>query len=192
MSQAFSLSSSRLLIRPLQPEDAAALCRYRSLPEIARFQSWESFGPDDAARLIAGQAGLEPGVAGTWFQLALVEKATTEVVGDCGLHCPKGDARQMELGITVSPSHQRRGYATEAVGCVLDFVFGSLGKHRAYAVTDVENGAAAALFRRLSFRQEAEFIEHRWYKGRWDSEFVFALLRREWEAARRANKGRIA
>jgi hypothetical protein len=26
---------------------------YRSLPEVARFQSWESFTPDDAATLIA-------------------------------------------------------------------------------------------------------------------------------------------
>jgi GNAT superfamily N-acetyltransferase len=46
------------------------LCAYRSLPEVARFQSWESFGPEDAAPLINEQAGLEFGIPATWFQLA--------------------------------------------------------------------------------------------------------------------------
>ena len=55
------------------------------------------------------------------------------------------------------------------------------GAHPLAAVTDAENGAAAALFRRLGFRLEAHFVEHMWFKDRWGSEFVFAPLRREWE-----------
>ena len=180
------LPTARLFLRRLQRGDAEALWGYRSLPEVARYQSWETFGPDDAARLIEEQQGSEPGVPGTWFQLAIVEKTTDRLVGDCGLHCRLDDPQQMEIGITLSPSHQGRGYATEAVGAVVDYVFGVLGKHRVSAVTDAENHAAASLFRRLGFRQEAHHVEHRWYKGRWDSEFVFALLRREWEERRRA------
>lgn len=177
-------SSARLLLRRLQRGDVATLHSYRSSPEVARFQSWESFGLDDAARLIAEQSDSEPGVPGTWFQLAIVEKATEIMIGDCGLHCRLDDPRQMELGVTLAPSHQGRGYATEALGCMLDFVFGTLGKHRVSAITAAENGTAASLFRRLGFRQEAHFIEHRWYKGYWDSEFVFAMLRSEWELGR--------
>jgi len=178
------LSTPRLLLRRLQSDDAAALCSYRSLPEVARYQSWEAFGLDDAARLIESQSQSEPGVPGTWFQLAIVEKTTAALIGDCGLHCLADDQRQMEVGITLAPSHQGQGYATEALGCVLGFIFGTLSKHRVSATTDAENRAAASLFRRLGFRQEAHFIEHRWYKGYWDSEFVFGLLNREWEKQR--------
>lgn len=183
MSLLFStpLSSPRLRLRRLQDGDAEALCSYRSLPEVAKYQGWESFGPDDAVRLIENQRHSEPDVPGTWFQLAIVERATETMVGDCGLHCRQDDPRQMEVGITLAPNHQGRGYATEALVCLLDFVFGTLGKHRVSAVTDAENCAAASLFRRLGFRQEAHFVEHRWYKGYWDSEFVFGLLRREWQ-----------
>lgn len=175
------LSSARLILRPVQPDDIPSLCSYRDLPEVARYQSWDSFGPDDAARLINAQQGKEPDVPGTWFQLAILEKENGNMIGDFGLHCPLDEPRQMEFGITLAPSHQGRGYATEAMGCVLHHAFDTLGKHRVYAFTDVENHASSALFRRLAFRQEAHHIEHRWFKGRWQSEFVFALLKREWD-----------
>ena len=90
----------------------------------------------------------------------------------------------MEFGITMAPWGQGRGYATEALERLLEFAFETLGMHRVSAVTDAENHRAAALFDRLGFRREAHHVEHRWYKGYWDSEYVFALLRREWEARR--------
>jgi RimJ/RimL family protein N-acetyltransferase len=183
-NEALELRSPRLCLRRLRPEDAAALVGYRSLPEVARFQGWESFGPDDAARLIAGQAGVVPDTPGTWLQLVLVLPESGEVVGDCGIHFRRDEPRQVELGITLAPTHQGRGLATEALGSVLGYVFDCLGKHRVSAVTDAENQAAAGLLRRLGFRQEAHFVEHVWFKGAWGSELLFALLHREWQARR--------
>ena len=180
------LRSSRLLLRRLRDDDAEALCGYRGLSEVARYQSWETFGPEDAARLIDGQSGMEPDVPGTWLQLAIVVSATGVMVGDCGMHFRADDPRQVEVGITLAPGHQGHGYATETLEAVLGFVFGVLGKHRVSAITDAENLAAATLFRRLGFRQEAHFVEHLWFKGRWGSEYVFAMLRQEWEGRRGA------
>jgi RimJ/RimL family protein N-acetyltransferase len=177
-----NLSTPRLRLRRLGPDDAEALCRYRSRPEVARYQSWETFTRDDAAHLIEDQQGREPAVPGTWFQVVIVEQTTGNVIGDCGLHCSEDDPRQMEIGITLDPAYQRLGYATEALERLLAYVFAALGKHRVSATTDAENHAAAALFRRLGFRQEAHHVEHLWFKGHWGSEFVFALLKREWEA----------
>lgn len=175
------LTSARLLLRRLHRDDAEALCAYRSLPGVARYQSWDSFGPDDAIRLIESQSAAEPGIPGTWFQLAIVEAATGCVIGDCGVHCRKEDARQIEIGITLSPHHQGRRFATEALECLLAYLFGNLPTHRVSASTDVLNDPAAALFRRLGFRQEAHLVESLWFKGQWGSEYVFAMLKREWE-----------
>jgi RimJ/RimL family protein N-acetyltransferase len=180
------LRTPRLILRRLRTDDLAVLCAYRSVPEVARFQSWGTFGPEDGARLIADQAGRQPNIPGTWLQLAIVREDSGEMVGDCGLHFLQDDGRQVELGITLAPSHQGRGYATEALNGVIDYVFERLEKHRVTAVTDAENAAAAALFYRLGFRREAHFVENVWFKGRWGSEFTFALLRSEWEQQRAA------
>jgi RimJ/RimL family protein N-acetyltransferase len=168
-------------LRRLCGADAQSLWAYRSLPQVARYQHWESFGPDDAVALIESQSIAEPNIPGTWFQLAIVNAATGCVIGDCGLHCQKDDPRQMEIGITLAPSHQGHRYADEAVERLLAYVFGSLDTHRVFAAVDVLNRSAIALCRRLRFRQEAYLLEYRWFKDRWSSEFIFAMLKREWE-----------
>lgn len=178
------LNSTRLCLRRLRPADAQALFAYRSLPEVARYQSWESFGPADAARLIADQAQVVENTPGTWVQLALALRESGEVVGDCGIHFQKDDHRQVELGITLAPAHQGHGLAAEGLASVVGYLFESLEKHRVTATVDADNPAAARLFRRLGFRQEGHFVENVWFKGAWGSEFSFAILRREWEASR--------
>ena len=175
------LRTQRLSLRRLRDDDASALVAYRSLPEVARYQSWESFTREDAIALIASQADVVPDTPGTWLQLAIVETVSGKLIGDGGLHFRADDPQQMELGITLAPEYHGRGLATEALARVLDYCFGELAKHRVSAVTDAKNRAAAALFLRLGFRQEAHFIEHVWFKGEWGSEYLFALLRREWQ-----------
>ncbi|NPD68484.1 GNAT family N-acetyltransferase [Lichenicola cladoniae] len=176
------LTSQRLILRPLLASDAAGLCGYRSDPQVARYQSWTGFDEADAIALIAEQEDLEPDLPGTWLQLALIETASNMMVGDCGLHFLESDTNQVELGITLSRSHQRQGYGAEAVRRVLVYLFDELGKHRVFAITDADNHAAVGLFRRLGFRQEAHFVEHVYFKGTYGSEFVFAMLAREWPA----------
>lgn len=178
------LRSPRLTLRRLRAADAGSLCAYRGRPEVARYQSWETFTRAEAEQFIADQASTEPDTPGTWLQLAVVETASGALVGDCGLHFRADEPRQVEVGVTFDPVHQRRGLATEGLRCVLEYAFVARGKHRVSAVTDAENVAAAALFRRLGFRQEGHFVDHVWFKGAWGSELLFALLRREWEKRR--------
>jgi RimJ/RimL family protein N-acetyltransferase len=178
---AFSgLRSPRLVLRRLREDDLGAICAYRSLPAVARYQSWDTFDRAAGERLIAEQQGRWPDCPGTWFQMAIVVAACDIVAGDCGLHTRGDDPRQVELGITLAPEFQRQGYATEALACVLDYAFLRLEKHRATAVVDAANAPAAALFARLGFRREGHYVENVWFKGAWGDEFYFGVLRREW------------
>jgi RimJ/RimL family protein N-acetyltransferase len=176
-------SSARLHLRRLHPKDAQVICDYRSLAEVARYQYWESFGLDEATRLVETQSIAEPDVPGTWFQLAIIKTDTECLIGDCGLHCPRDEPRQMEIGITLAPRYQGHRYADEAAECLLQYCFTALNKHRVFAYIDVLNRSAIALCMRMGFRQEAHLVEHRWFKNTWQSEYVFAMLKRDWENA---------
>jgi RimJ/RimL family protein N-acetyltransferase len=121
------LRSARLLLRGLWSSDLPALCAYRSMPEASRYQSWEAFTPADGERLLAKVAS-HPGAPGTWFQLAILLDAV--MIGDCELHCREDDPRQVEIGITLSPAHHGKGYASEAQGRLLASPIGDVRAER--------------------------------------------------------------
>jgi RimJ/RimL family protein N-acetyltransferase len=101
-------------------------------------------------------------------------------VGDCAIHLQKENPLIAELGITISDLYQRRGYAKETMSGLMDFLFGKNKIHRIVETVDAENDASIHLLKSLSFRQEAHFINSIFFKGKWGSEFQFAMLQNEW------------
>ena len=100
-------------------------------------------------------------------------------MGDVGV-CIDADDRRAEIGFTLARQFQGQGYATEAVRCLIDTLFSSLGLHRISANIDPENFASAKLLQRVGMRHEGRFIESLWLKGHWVNEDWYAILRREW------------
>lgn len=180
---ALNLQTTRLLLRPFLPSDAATFAGYRSDPDVARYQGWEApFSLPQARAFIASMEQVVPGTPGAWYQLAICLRVTGEQVGDCAFRVLPDEPKQAEIGFTLARPHQGHGYATEAVGGLLVHLFGTLQLHRVRAVCDVENPASARVLERVGFRREGQFIENAWFKGRWSSEFLFAILGREWGA----------
>jgi RimJ/RimL family protein N-acetyltransferase len=180
------VESRRLLLRRFDDRDLAAFLAYVNDPEVARYQSWESYTEQQARELIGQQKEREPGRPGEWFSFAAELKETGALAGHVSLSVKAEDARQGEMGFTFAREHQGRGLAREAAGRVLDYAFGVMGLHRVVAVTDCENVRSAALLERLGMRREAHFVENVWFKGAWGSEYLYAVLRREWESRRAA------
>jgi RimJ/RimL family protein N-acetyltransferase len=183
------LLSSRLILRRFRESDLAPFCRYRSDPRVARYQDWESWSEEEGRRLLEWQMTLHPDVPGTWFQLAIELAETGALIGDCGLHTLADRPGQAEIGFTMAREHQGKGYATEAVNLLLDYVFGKLGKHRVIAVTDTRNVPATRLLERVGMRREGHFLENVWFKGGWGDEYQYAMLEREWRALRATGRG---
>jgi RimJ/RimL family protein N-acetyltransferase len=88
------------------------------------------------------------------------------------------DARQVEVGFTVAPGHQRMGLATEAVEGLLGHLLRALQKHRVFASVDSRNERSVAFLERVGMRQEAHLRESCWFKGEWVDDIVFAIEKR--------------
>jgi RimJ/RimL family protein N-acetyltransferase len=178
------LQTSRLILRRFRPSDLPVFSAYRSDPQVARYQDWESWSSHEGRLFFDQQMTLHPDVPGTWFQMAVELVGTGALIGDCGLHTVGDRPGQAEIGFTMAGGYQCKGYATEAVICLLEYVFGKLAKHRVVAVTDSRNAPAARLLERVGMRREGHFIENVWFKGGWCDEYQYALLEREWRQRR--------
>lgn len=176
------ISGPRVRIRDFKEQDLPEFTRYRALPEVARYQSWERYGIEDARRLYAAQRVVSFGTLGSWHQLAVTDKRDDSLLGDCALHFLE-DGQQMEIGFTLAPEHQGKGLAREAVGLLVGHLLGPMQRHRVIAVTDAENLPAQKLLTTLGFRKEAHYLKNVYSKGRWGDECLFACLSTEWSKA---------
>ena len=177
-----TLPSQRLTIRLFHPDDATALAAYRSDPDVAKYQAWEVPYPlEKARRFIESLEGAAPGAAGTWFQFAIELTSTGLLIGDCGLRPTPHGSSHAELGFTFASDYQGKGYASEAVRRLLEYVFMSLALERVFAITHVQNGAANRLLKRLGFEWKGHFTEDSSDKVDAASEVMYELLREDWE-----------
>jgi RimJ/RimL family protein N-acetyltransferase len=173
--------TERLILRPFAAADLPAFAAYRSAPEVARYQSWDSPYPmAEAERFLASQQGVELGTPGAWVQLAAVGRGDGQLRGDCAVRVLVDQPATAEVGVTFAPTAQGSGLATEALAAVVSRLFEDHGLHRVYAEADDRNPAVHRLFERLGFRCEARLVEADWFKGEWSTLRVFAVLRREW------------
>lgn len=173
-----SLSTSRLLIRPLELRDSAAVYAYRSDPEVIRYQMWQPESESDVRSFVREQLGTTPGMPGMWFQFAIVRKRDGVLMGDCGVHVPLEYADAAELGMTLALPWQRQGYAAEALGALIEYCFSSLHLHAVLARTEKRNLRSITLIRRMNFypaRPEHYGMEPT------EDELFFAMEKRDWE-----------
>lgn len=175
------LNTARLLIRNLQTEDLNDFHYYRSNPEVTRYQGSDVMNLEQAAAFIGRMKDKSLGTPGEWVQYAIIDKATQRLVGDCAIHLHLQDSRIGEIGMTISHDHQQKGFAKEAFTALLEYLFETENLHRVVETVDAENNASIQLLKSMGFRQEGHFIENIFFKGKWGSEYQYAMLHTEWK-----------
>ena len=174
------LTTPRLLLRRFRTEDLPSISHYRNLSEVARFQSWTHNGMTEATAFYEQQRSQAFAEDESWFQLAVEIQANGALAGDVGIHF-LDHGRQAELGMTFSPAYQHQGYAREAMRAVMALLFEQLAHHRLTAVVDTRNTGAIKLLEGLGFRREAHYRQNIFFKGVWGDEYLYALLRSEYQ-----------
>ena len=171
--------TARLVLRPFRAGDEADALAYRGRADVCRYIPAEPLDPADAGQFVADRAGATSITADGGAIILAVEHGG-RVIGDVVLKAGQLADRQAEVGWSLHPEHQGRGYATEAAREVIGMAFTDLGMHRAWAQLDPRNAASARVCERLGMRQEAHFREDIWFKGGWGSTDVYAILASEW------------
>jgi RimJ/RimL family protein N-acetyltransferase len=103
-----------LRLRPLEERDATAVAA--GMTDPAMQTHWlpvpQPYTRADAETFLAGAGS--PADAGTGLQLAIALDGATEIVGAVNLRLPGPDAVRAEIGYSVYPAGQGRGFAASA------------------------------------------------------------------------------
>ncbi len=162
----YPIKTRRLRIEPLTQGDLHAFAAYRSDPEIARFQSWDTpYSEAKAMELIQSQVGVELPSKGEWLQLAIHLTESGELIGDLALHSLAEPAEGFEIGFTLAQQFHGLGYAKEAASALIDFLIREQGAKRFIATTDRRNLPSIRLLQSLGFTQRPEKSWEEFFKG---------------------------
>ncbi len=183
----FRVTTTRLVIRPFDRTDITEFVRYRNIAEIAKFQEWVlPYTRDLAHALLDGLESTNGPTTDEWVQLAVAD-TKGQLVGDIAVWLD-ADATLAMIGYTLAPEQQGRGYATEAVGALVDWLVAK-GVHRIAATLDPNNLASARVLERCGFRYIGTARSAALVRGRWEDDARFEILaaeRRAWRALKPA------
>ena len=185
----YPLTTERLHLRPFTRGDVDAVHAYRGREDVARYLFDAPLSREECALAIqqrTTQLALEQ--EGDRIILAVESRGEGTLLGEISLIWRSSEARQGEIGWIFHPAHQGQGYASEAARELLHVAFAAGEFHRIYARCDAANVPSWRLMERLGMRREAHFREHGVFKGKWDEEFYYAILQREWFSAQTAEQ----
>lgn len=175
------IETGQILLRHLQDSDLSSFLAYRSNPEVCKYQGFNPFDEAKARSFIEEMKDQALGIPGEWIQLAIVDKQSQNLVGDCAIHFKADDPRLVEFGITLNPTFQSQGFAKATIELLETYLSEHFDIHKFIAGTDARNESANRLLKKLGFKEEGRLIQHFFDEESqaWQDELVFGKLRKE-------------
>lgn len=173
------IETERLIIRFAEPEDADAIYSYRSDFLENKYQGWFPDSVKEVGDYISNMPKTMD-IADVCFQFVIIHVHENRLIGDIGIIFTNHNNSQAEIGCTLHKVYQGKGYATEALKAIVNYLFVTLNKHRIIASVDPRNRPSLRLIERLGFRKEAHFKESYYLRGEWVDDIIYAMLRAEW------------
>jgi ribosomal-protein-alanine N-acetyltransferase len=115
------------------------------------------------------------------LSLAIIEQESNRYIGGIGLRPVDADPAILDLGYALSGEFHGKGYATEAVGALVDEAFDKRGAERVFGKVFVGNDASRRVMEKLGFTYEGTLRRSVSKRGVWMDEWVIAITRPDWE-----------
>jgi RimJ/RimL family protein N-acetyltransferase len=140
-------------LRPPCSDDADALFRLFSQPEVTRYWSRPPMKMRSEAEGLLAEMG-EAFAARSALHWLVARRRGEAAIGTCALFHFDGRDRCAEIGYALLPESWGLGFASEAVALALTWAFHTLGLQRVEADVDPRNARSRQLLQRLGFRSE--------------------------------------
>lgn len=173
------VTTPRLILRRFKDKDASALYDYLSAPRTPCFQEEKLRSFPEATEEASKRSRDET-------QFAVCLKETDELIGHLFAdNREEPDPHTWSVGWHFNQRYEGKGYATESVAALFQYLFDEKEARRLYAYVEDYNLASRKLCARLHMREEGcfkEFVSFVTEDGteKYDDTFVYGLLKKEW------------
>lgn len=93
----------------------------------------------------------DPSISG-WGVWLVIDKQTNKIIGDIGFKGKPDIEKSVEVGYGITSSEQNKGYATEAVKCIIDWAFNSNLVNKIIAECLVDNTPSIKVLEKLNMK----------------------------------------
>jgi RimJ/RimL family protein N-acetyltransferase len=185
-----TLHAQRLTLVPVEARNARELWEVLNAPDLRKFQDIPRVRAEEFERQVrARPKALRPGATGR-FEWIVKAGEPQAAVGWISLRVNDRTPRVGEVGYSLVQTARGHGYASEALGAVVDETFASAELDEVQACIVPENVASRAVLDRTGFREERLLRSGAVIRGRHVDVLLFTITRATWDRARRENLAR--
>jgi len=195
-----TLTTKRLILRPLEPADARALLQY-VLHNREWLTPWEPSHPEayftqEGQRNVLNQCH-EDRRDGSGVMFGIFEKTAESsdprnrrVIGRISISgIVRGIWQNGFVGYSIAHEHAGKGYVTEALSRLVQYGFEDLRLHRIQASIVPRNAASLKVVAKCGFRHEGRSLRYLCINDEWEDHEIFALTKEDLAKAPGARKG---
>jgi RimJ/RimL family protein N-acetyltransferase len=172
---------ARLAFRVLEGKNVnLRVAEKEDLPAIAQWNNDLGFGGEYEPAEQSSDAEFEKWYSNLpseekWF---IIEKKDRSRIGQI-ICSPKG--AHYSIGFRITPTERNKGYCTEAVRIVLDYLFLSKEIVRVEAEANPKNTASLRVLEKAGFMKEGLVRKSVFLSGQWQDGVLCSILRDEWK-----------
>ncbi len=168
--------TERLHLRKARLGDEYSMFRYTSDPEMTKFVGWEAHKSVDETRENFIEKRLN-GYADDAYRWVICEKGSDDVIGTIDVAGMFGFAT-VEAGYAIARVHWNKGYATEALKAVIDYMF-EMGVHRVQAKHNVLNIGSGRAMEKAGMTKEGVLRGMAWQNGTYADFAIWGIIRED-------------
>ncbi len=174
------LTTERLSLRELSPDDWRAVHMFESDAAAVRYQSYAPHTEAHTKSYLEKNAEATRECPRRVYDLAVVLRDTDLLIGRCGMGVHGPDCLEAALWYILRADYRGQGLMHEAASRLVSFAFDCTTVRRIWADTDPRNERSVRFLERLGFRKEAHFRRNVFIKGEWCDSLIYAVLKEEW------------
>jgi ribosomal-protein-alanine N-acetyltransferase len=178
-----TIETPRLILRRFRAEDAEAqFANWSGDPEVTRFLRWAPHKSLEESResIARRLARYEKMDAYMWA----VARKDGPLMGAVSARVQEGEDSIAELGYCLGRAFWGKGYMTEALTAVIEYMLVRVGVNRVEAVHAAENPASGAVMRKAGMLREGQIRQaYKNHMGFHDGE-LYGLVREDWDIRR--------